>query len=293
MDPFLHSEFYTQISKLEEIRNDIHDVSSLLSDIGIPFYLSESLSNILTDLNNVSCALHRVSYQCEKRIAGSSSSSSSFIQESKEPAIQFTKLANPLRQLVINLDSIDSKDNHPPDYDPTWRSDWELGMVIDDDICGIGDTDNAGNSSDCIVLTEEKQPSAPQEESKTTRKRPTSTHVTKAPTTQKKRPPPSQSKRKPKPQTRAQSQTHDPEEDEKYMVTPSQTNKWYEDFPLRKAVDRDTSQDIKCNICLSKVYSGQYLRTLSCLHFFHALCIDQWLNESIHCPMCRTVVKET
>ena len=43
----------------------------------------------------------------------------------------------------------------------------------------------------------------------------------------------------------------------------------------------------KCTICLDKYKIGTYKKRLECKHVFHKKCIDKWLKNEDHCPMCR------
>jgi hypothetical protein len=59
-------------------------------------------------------------------------------------------------------------------------------------------------------------------------------------------------------------------------------------------------QETKCSICLSKVTislntMGQHPTVTPCKHYFHAKCLDDWVNEaamstSNSCPSCRAVL---
>ena len=50
--------------------------------------------------------------------------------------------------------------------------------------------------------------------------------------------------------------------------------------------DRDEKKT-KCAICLNEYVAGALVRTLPCVHLFHEACIDEWLNQSDRCPLCR------
>eukprot|EP01064_Diplonema_japonicum_P027765 TRINITY_DN4092_c1_g5_i1.p1 TRINITY_DN4092_c1_g5~~TRINITY_DN4092_c1_g5_i1.p1 ORF type:complete len:160 (+),score=14.08 TRINITY_DN4092_c1_g5_i1:46-525(+) len=47
-----------------------------------------------------------------------------------------------------------------------------------------------------------------------------------------------------------------------------------------------------CTICLDAFETGEGLRTLPCLHFFHLSCIDRWLQDSTQCPTCRASITD-
>lgn len=46
--------------------------------------------------------------------------------------------------------------------------------------------------------------------------------------------------------------------------------------------------DNVCPICLLDYQAKEKLRTIpSCMHYFHADCIDEWLKRNGTCPLCR------
>ncbi|CAM9530819.1 unnamed protein product, partial [Chrysoparadoxa australica] len=49
---------------------------------------------------------------------------------------------------------------------------------------------------------------------------------------------------------------------------------------------------VGCVVCLEQYSEGEVLRTLPCLHRFHAQCIDPWLSVQRRptCPLCMTDV---
>ncbi|KGN44159.1 NEP1-interacting protein-like 1 [Cucumis sativus] len=52
--------------------------------------------------------------------------------------------------------------------------------------------------------------------------------------------------------------------------------------------DHTTVNSISCSICLEEFEDGEIGRILpNCDHFFHVVCIDQWLHLHGSCPFCR------
>lgn len=47
------------------------------------------------------------------------------------------------------------------------------------------------------------------------------------------------------------------------------------------------SDDNRCAICLSDYEVSDNLRVLGCTHHFHVDCLDRWLKNSRHCPLCQ------
>ena len=54
--------------------------------------------------------------------------------------------------------------------------------------------------------------------------------------------------------------------------------------------------DINCAICQEHTYadgaSSHQWRQLHCSHQFHRECVDSWLEQSVHCPVCRADIRE-
>ncbi|CAF2139698.1 putative RING-H2 finger protein ATL61 [Brassica rapa] len=49
---------------------------------------------------------------------------------------------------------------------------------------------------------------------------------------------------------------------------------------------------VECVVCLSELAEGDKAKLLpSCKHWFHAHCIDAWLESHATCPICRTRVR--
>eukprot|EP00795_Rhopilema_esculentum_P000399 gene399-10066_t len=58
-------------------------------------------------------------------------------------------------------------------------------------------------------------------------------------------------------------------------------------------LDTLEDQEETCAVCLEGYLKGETLRTLSCRHEFHKICIDPWLLEHRTCPICKTnILKE-
>ena len=54
--------------------------------------------------------------------------------------------------------------------------------------------------------------------------------------------------------------------------------------------------DVNCAICQEHTYadgeSTNQWRKLHCSHQFHRECVDSWLEQSVHCPVCRADIRE-
>ena len=49
----------------------------------------------------------------------------------------------------------------------------------------------------------------------------------------------------------------------------------------------------QCSICLEGFQEKEVVKTLPCLHHFHASCIEEWLRregQKVSCPVCKTPV---
>ncbi|GAU49338.1 hypothetical protein TSUD_88450 [Trifolium subterraneum] len=49
----------------------------------------------------------------------------------------------------------------------------------------------------------------------------------------------------------------------------------------------DPEDELTCTICLDQVNRGELVRSLPCLHQFHANCIHPWLRQQGTCPVCK------
>ncbi|MED6158576.1 E3 ubiquitin-protein ligase sdir1 [Stylosanthes scabra] len=50
---------------------------------------------------------------------------------------------------------------------------------------------------------------------------------------------------------------------------------------------KSSDDELTCSVCLEQVSVGDVLRSLPCLHQFHANCIDPWLRQQGTCPVCK------
>lgn len=48
----------------------------------------------------------------------------------------------------------------------------------------------------------------------------------------------------------------------------------------------------KCVICIEEFAENDELKILFCTHRFHASCLDNWLKNSIRCPICKRDVRD-
>lgn len=59
------------------------------------------------------------------------------------------------------------------------------------------------------------------------------------------------------------------------------------DIPNADTAMKGRDEDLTCSVCLEQVNDGEIVRSLPCLHQFHASCIDQWLRQQATCPVCK------
>lgn len=50
---------------------------------------------------------------------------------------------------------------------------------------------------------------------------------------------------------------------------------------------KSLEDELTCSVCLEQVNVGELVRSLPCLHQFHASCIDPWLRQQGTCPVCK------
>ncbi|ONK76909.1 uncharacterized protein A4U43_C02F1150 [Asparagus officinalis] len=60
-------------------------------------------------------------------------------------------------------------------------------------------------------------------------------------------------------------------------------------FMVQSHIHRQRSKmnDFTCIICFERFVKGQLIRSLPCLHQFHADCVDPWLRKEGTCPTCK------
>ncbi len=44
------------------------------------------------------------------------------------------------------------------------------------------------------------------------------------------------------------------------------------------------------SICLALLVIGEKVRLLPCMHYYHSHCVDPWILERNHCPVCRCLL---
>ena len=51
--------------------------------------------------------------------------------------------------------------------------------------------------------------------------------------------------------------------------------------------------DENCSICQESINGSAQIRKINhCRHLFHDSCIKNWLNQHVHCPVCRHDIRE-
>ena len=48
-----------------------------------------------------------------------------------------------------------------------------------------------------------------------------------------------------------------------------------------------------CCVCLEEVCVGCQVRSLPCMHTFHAACAEEWLQKKKVCPLCQFPIDST
>ena len=71
----------------------------------------------------------------------------------------------------------------------------------------------------------------------------------------------------------------------------------YDDYSKRKKIKKRKIKEnellenelliTECSICLDSYEIGDTISILSCEHFYHTKCLNEWLNKKEECPLCR------
>lgn len=59
-----------------------------------------------------------------------------------------------------------------------------------------------------------------------------------------------------------------------------------------KKKDTPQGEEEQCTICITEFEDGEEIRELPCKHIFHPNCIDTWIVQNSHCPICKDDVNE-
>lgn len=54
-----------------------------------------------------------------------------------------------------------------------------------------------------------------------------------------------------------------------------------------EAEQATADEERKCMVCLEVFTDGDNLRILPCLHRYHKACVEPWLAQNRHCPVCK------
>lgn len=82
-----------------------------------------------------------------------------------------------------------------------------------------------------------------------------------------------------------------PQEQEQPHLSRNQINR----LPLitfKKSADTKPGEEEKCPICITDFKDQEKVRKLPCQHLFHPECIDTWLVQNSHCPICKADLAE-
>ncbi|XP_011624126.1 E3 ubiquitin-protein ligase SDIR1 isoform X2 [Amborella trichopoda] len=67
----------------------------------------------------------------------------------------------------------------------------------------------------------------------------------------------------------------------------SVTNEKKQEIAKSEGTSKAVEEELTCSVCLEQVIVGEVIRSLPCLHQFHASCIDPWLRQQGTCPVCK------
>ena len=58
-------------------------------------------------------------------------------------------------------------------------------------------------------------------------------------------------------------------------------------LPIIKFSQLIDQNNKKCLVCQEEMCSSDSIRMLTCFHYYHVKCIDQWLKTKRECPLCK------
>lgn len=62
-------------------------------------------------------------------------------------------------------------------------------------------------------------------------------------------------------------------------------------LPVQRLAERDAAvasqRNEYCAVCLGPYAAEEEVRSLPCLHRYHADCVDPWLSKNAYCPVCK------
>ncbi|KAL2945610.1 E3 ubiquitin-protein ligase SDIR1 [Bienertia sinuspersici] len=74
----------------------------------------------------------------------------------------------------------------------------------------------------------------------------------------------------------------------KQQASSSMSPEKQQDISFNVSSSKVSSEDeLTCSVCLEQVNVGELIRSLPCLHQYHANCIDPWLRQQGTCPVCK------
>lgn len=65
-----------------------------------------------------------------------------------------------------------------------------------------------------------------------------------------------------------------------------------EEMEFKKDPNVKPGEEEKCSICITEFEDKEKVRRLPCKHLFHVNCVDTWLVQNSHCPICKTDINE-
>lgn len=62
------------------------------------------------------------------------------------------------------------------------------------------------------------------------------------------------------------------------------------EIPIVRITAQQAADTFICTICITEFNESEEASALSCAHYYHPSCIEQWLEDSVSCPICRKPV---